>query len=127
VAIRTDFHHCYQVISQLGKGSFARVFKSRRYTDNKEFAVKAFSKSHIIKKSSVASLKREIEILKELHHPFFLALEEVHETENSVYLVLELINGDSVLKKNIKAKQPSKEKDQVYILRSLLSALQILA
>ena len=38
-------------------------------------------------------LINEINILRELDHPNIIKLYEVYETENTIYLVLELIEG----------------------------------
>lgn len=40
----------------------------------------------------------EIEIMQNLNHPNIMELIEIHESKNSVYLVIELLEGGELLK-----------------------------
>lgn len=44
------------------------------------------------------SLMEEIQIMKIMNHDNIIRLHEVHETENSLYLVLTLVNGGELTK-----------------------------
>jgi len=71
----------------------------------------------------------EIDIMKSLDHENIIKLYEVHETENSIYLVLELIQGRSlqeVLKKP-SFKDEYSEVKVVNMIRSILDALAYLS
>lgn len=57
-----------------------------------------------------------------LSHQNILTLYEVHETKNSIYLVLEVVKGGELLKK-IKEKQIISHKDMVVVMRNFLDAL----
>ena len=66
--------------------------------NGKEFAVKAFSKKPSPTLTNRRqSLMNEIEVLKQLKHENILKLEELHESRNSIYLVLELLKGGELL------------------------------
>jgi len=78
----------------MGKGSFARVYLVERIEDNKMFACKAFLKEAIYNKvNGKESLINEIEIMKKLDHPNLMKLYEVFETEKSIYLIIEKLEG----------------------------------
>jgi len=56
--------------------------------------VKAFSKEYLLNQNKGReSLINEIQIMKGLHHKNIMNLIEVHESNNSIYLVLELLKG----------------------------------
>ena len=70
----------------------------------------------------------EIDIMRALDHEHVIKLYEVYETEKSIYLVLELIQGKSL--QELLKKQAFKEESEVKIInaaRSILDALAYLA
>lgn len=78
----------------IGKGSFARVYLVEDKQTLQKFAVKAFSKEYLLSQvKGKESLINEIEIMQNLNHENIMKLEELHESKNSVYLVLELLEG----------------------------------
>lgn len=98
IVLQCDFHSKFQTIKMIGKGSFARVYLVENKETKERFAVKAFSKEYLLSQSKgKESLINEIEIMQKLKHPYIMCLEEVHESKNSVYLVLELLEGGELL------------------------------
>lgn len=91
------FHEMFKPLKKLGKGNFASVYEVERVTDHAKFAVKAFSKQSCFNgKNGKESLINELTIMRELSqdwHPNLLRLEGVYESDNSIYVVLELLNG----------------------------------
>lgn len=78
----------------IGKGSFARVYLVEDKETLQKFAVKAFSKEYLLSQAKgKESLINEIDIMKNMEHKYIMKLEELHESKNSVYLVLELLEG----------------------------------
>jgi serine/threonine protein kinase len=94
------FHEMFKPIKKLGKGNFATVYEAERVTDRVRFAVKAFSKQNsYCAKNGKESLINELAVLRELNrepHPNVLKLEAVFESENSIYVVLELLPGQTL-------------------------------
>ncbi|XP_077692502.1 serine/threonine-protein kinase ULK2 isoform X2 [Eretmochelys imbricata] len=76
----------------IGHGAFAVVFKGRhRKKTDWEVAIKSINKKNLSK--SQILLGKEIKILKELQHENIVALYDVQEMPNSVFLVMEYCNG----------------------------------
>jgi serine/threonine protein kinase len=70
------------------------------------------------------SLYNEIDVMKNLDHENLMKLHEIHESQNSVYLVLELLEGGELLD-YIKAQQGRiKTSEYKHIIRSILRALR---
>lgn len=93
----------FKPLKKLGKGNFASVYEVERLTDKAKFAVKAFSKQSCFNgKNGKESLINELDIMRQLNtesHPNVLRLEGVYESDNSIYVVLELLTGGQLFHK----------------------------
>jgi len=132
LVVMTNFHDEYKAIKMIGRGSFAKVYLVESKSTNKSYAVKAFTKESIIlssKNNAKPSMINEIDIMRSIVHDNIIQLYEVHESEKSIYLVLELIQGKSlqdVLKKPT-FKDTYSEIKVTNMIRSILDALAYLA
>lgn len=123
VFLQCDFHSKFTTIKMIGKGSFARVYLVENKETKERFAVKAFSKEYLLSQpKGKASLINEIEVMQQLDHPYVMKLEEVHESKNSIYLVLELLEGGELLN-YISSKQNLGYRDYWKVMKCILEAL----
>lgn len=65
----------------------------------------------------------EIHIMRKLNHKSLIKLYEMYESENSIYLVLELIKGGELIKRIAKEKIFN-ESDLKILMRNLLEGIQ---
>lgn len=94
VCVQSDFHIKFNAVKMIGKGSFARVYLVENKEDGTRSAVKAFSKEYLLSQNKgKESLINEIQIMKDINHQYIMQLLEIHESQNSIYLVLELLEG----------------------------------
>ncbi|CAD8048082.1 unnamed protein product [Paramecium primaurelia] len=94
---QTGFHQYFKVYKKIGKGSFASVYLAQRIEDGTRMAVKAFCKNAVYKEENGKDgLINEIQIMRILDHPNLMKLYEVYETQNSIYMCLELLEGDQL-------------------------------
>ncbi|CAD8056637.1 unnamed protein product [Paramecium sonneborni] len=94
---QTGFHQYFKVYKKIGKGSFASVYLAQRIEDGTKMAVKAFCKNAVYKEENGREgLINEIQIMRILDHPNLMKLYEVYETQNSIYMCLELLEGDQL-------------------------------
>jgi serine/threonine protein kinase len=127
VFIQSDFHIKFNAIKMIGKGSFARVYLVEDKETKAKFAVKAFSKEYLLSQSKgKESLINEIEIMQAVKNPYIMNLEELHESKNSIYLVLELLEGGELFN-HISSKNNIGLVDVHRVMRCLLEALAYLA
>lgn len=97
LTIQTDFHLRYKVIKMIGKGSFARVYLAKNIETDEKVAIKAFNKESLLKKEKgVENIREEIEITWNLNHKNLIKMIELHESENSIYMILELLEGGEI-------------------------------
>ena len=87
-----DFH----IISKIGCGGFATVYKVIYKKDNKEYALKVMNKNIIIEKKYFEYMITEFEILKLLNgFPFILKLHFCFQSANYLFMILDFCsNGD---------------------------------
>lgn len=98
IFIQSNFHEKFKTIEMLGKGSFARVYRTEQKDTLQKFAVKTFSKKALIElKNGKMSLENEIKIMQKLEHKNITSLIEVHETKNSIYMVIDLLEGPELI------------------------------
>ncbi|KAM9732904.1 serine/threonine-protein kinase ULK2 isoform 2-T2 [Menidia menidia] len=108
----------------VGHGAFAVVFKGRhRKKTDWEVAIKSINKKNLSK--SQILLGKEIKILKELQHENIVALYDVQETPNSVFLVMEYCNGGD-LADYLQAKGTLREDTLRIFLQQIAAAMRIL-
>lgn len=121
--LQCDFHAKFNTIKMIGKGSFARVYLVEDKNTKDRFAVKAFSKEYLLSQpKGKASLINEVDVMRKLDHPYVMKLEEVHESKNSIYLVLELLEGGELLN-YISRKKNLKYKDYWRVMKCIMEAL----
>lgn len=115
----------YEIVSQIGKGGYSKVFEVRNKTTNAIRACKYISKAKMNEKTLKRTL-REINMLKKLDHPNIIKLYEVYESKNSIYLIMEKCNGgelfDNIIEHITKGKMYS-EKQVSEIISQILSAI----
>ncbi|KAM6933169.1 serine/threonine-protein kinase ULK2 [Xenentodon cancila] len=108
----------------VGHGAFAVVFRGRhRKKTDWEVAIKSINKKNLSK--SQILLGKEIKILKELQHENIVALYDVQETPNSVFLVMEYCNGGD-LADYLQAKGTLREDTLRVFLQQIAAAMRIL-
>lgn len=118
------FHEQYKPKKKIGKGNFASVYLAEKIENNKNYAVKAFSKEAAYSEDKGKEcLIKEIEIMRSLNHKNCMRLYEVFESENSLYMVVELLEG-GLLHDKVKAKEKFKAHEIKEIILSILNGLK---
>ncbi|XP_062326332.1 serine/threonine-protein kinase PLK4 [Osmerus eperlanus] len=85
----------FKVLTLLGKGSFACVYRAKSVNTGLEVAIKMIDKKAMQKAGMVQRVINEVEIQCRLKHPSILELYNYFEDTNYVYLVLEMChNGE---------------------------------
>jgi len=82
----------FDLIEQLGKGSYSKVFKVRRKDDGKIYALKKVNLGPISEKEKVNSLN-EVWLLSLLNHPNIINYKETFIEDNVLYIVIEFADN----------------------------------
>ena len=115
----------YDIITQLGKGGYGKVFEVRHKKTKAVLACKYIAKSKI-KEKDLQRIRREINILKKVDHPNIVKIYEVYETNRSLYIIMEKCNGGELFDKiidNISQKRMFSEKETAKIFLQIMSAI----
>ena len=92
---KKDTLHSYEIIKDLGQGTFGQVKLAIHRRSKEKVAIKILEKSRIVEDSDRERVSREIQILKILRHPSIAHLYEILEDKDTLYLVSEFIpNGE---------------------------------
>ena len=114
----------YDILKQLGKGGYGKVYEVRNKKTGEIRACKHLSKLNI---KNLEKFKREIEILKKMDHPNIIKLYEVFESERSLYLIMEECKGGEIFDRiieRINSKKMYTEKDAAIIFEQVMSCIQ---
>ncbi|CEP19389.1 hypothetical protein [Parasitella parasitica] len=82
----------YTFVKQIGQGKFSRVMLSTHCLTQKQVAVKIIDK-RVHDYRVISRLVREISLMEALDHPNIVRLYETYETTDSMYLVMEYVEG----------------------------------
>ena len=114
----------YDVVKQLGKGGYGKVYQVMNKKTKEKRACKHLSKLSI---KNLEKFQREIEILRKADHPNIIKLYEIFESKRSYYLIMEECKGGEVFDRiieHIQKKDMYSEKDASIILRQMMSAVE---
>lgn len=117
----------YEVISQIGKGSYAVVHMARYFASRSLRAIKVYSKSKMDTEIRRSMIRNEISVLQSVSHSNIVKLFRVIENESQVQLVMELVQGISMASWSKAFSTPSVPEEIARpILKSILRALNYL-
>jgi len=113
----------YELKEELGRGAFSIVKRAIEKSTGNAYAVK------MIKKDSVGQdfkrLQTEMEILKQVQHPNIIALKDIIDTKNCLFIVTELVTGGELFDKIVELGSYS-EKDAAILVAKIVSAIDYL-
>ena len=87
----------YLITKELGKGSYATVKLAVHKNNKNKYAIKIYSRESLLDPQKRNTIKNEINILKQLDNVNVMKLYEDINTPKYLYLVMEYINGISLL------------------------------
>src|SRR5262245_60453645 len=86
----------HEILSLLGKGGMGEVYRARDTKLKREVAIKILPDEFALDPDRVSRFQREAELLASLNHPNIAAIYDLQEANGSRFLVLELVEGDTL-------------------------------
>jgi len=120
----TDIDKYYEFKTELGRGAFSIVYMATQRASGQHFAVKVINKKDL-GKDYEKNLKMEVDILKKVNHPNIIALKELFDTPDKLYLVMELVTGGELFDKIVE-KGSYTESEASQLVRKIVSAVDYL-
>jgi serine/threonine protein kinase/Tol biopolymer transport system component len=86
----------HEITALLGKGGMGEVYRARDLKLKREVAIKILPEEFSRDADRVSRFQREAEVLASLNHPNIAAIHDLEETNGTRYLVLELVEGETL-------------------------------
>jgi eukaryotic-like serine/threonine-protein kinase len=107
----------YHVVSELGRGGMGEVYRAKDQKLGRDVAIKVLHEEFAKDADRVSRFRREAKLLASLNHPNIAAIYGLEESGGSNFLVLELVEGETLAEQLKRGPIPVEE--------SLKVALQI--
>jgi len=115
-----NVHNEYDIGIEIGRGGFSVVQEAVHVKTGKKAAIKTISKTH---ETLHHKLQQEIDIMRMVvKSPKVVHLYDVYEDDQNVYIVMELLEGGTLLEKII-AKDHYTDHDAAQILSAVVSGI----
>src|SRR6478736_6069369 len=96
----------YEIVSPLGAGGMGEVYRARDTRLGREVAIKVLPQ-HLSANAEVrARFEREAKTVSSLNHPYICTLFDVGREGDTDYLVMELIEGETLAQRLTKGPLP---------------------
>jgi eukaryotic-like serine/threonine-protein kinase len=86
----------FEITSQLGKGGMGEVFQAKDRKLGRDVAIKVLPEEFARDADRVARFQREAKLLASLNHPSIAAIYGLEESDGTNFLVLELVEGQTL-------------------------------
>ena len=81
--------HSFEIIEEVGSGSFGKVFKVQKKHSDEVYALKSLNKTTLRQRKQLKYAIAECKILKSIRHPFILPLFWAFQSDTHLFMVLE--------------------------------------
>jgi serine/threonine-protein kinase len=113
-----------EVTALIGRGGMGEVYRARDTKLKRDVAIKILPDEFSRDADRVSRFQREAEVLASLNHPNIAAIYDVEEANGSRYLVLELVQGETLADRIARGRIPVEEALDIakYICEALEAA-----
>src|SRR5215468_10418695 len=112
----------YEITALLGKGGMGEVYRARDAKLKRDVAIKILPNEFSRDPDRVSRFQREAEVLASLNHPNIAAIYDFQEANGSWFLILELIEGETLADRI--ARGPIPVADALEIAKDICEALE---
>ncbi|CAK6959884.1 calcium/calmodulin-dependent protein kinase type 1D isoform X1 [Scomber scombrus] len=118
-----DIKKIFHLKEVLGTGAFSEVILAQEKLTGRMFAVKCIPKKAL--KGKESSIENEIAVLRKIKHENIVALEDIYESPDHLYLIMQLVSGGELFDRIVE-KGFYTEKDASTLIRQVLDAVNYL-
>ena len=86
----------YEIVDKLGEGGMGVVYRAKDTKLGREVAIKVLPAEFSLDKDRRARFEREAKLLAALNHPCIATLYGFEESEGTLFLVMELVEGETL-------------------------------
>ena len=99
----------HEITGLLGKGGMGEVYRARDAKLKREVAIKFLPEEFLSDSDRTNRFQREAELLASLNHPNIGAIYDLEEADGSLFLVLELVEGETLAERIARGSIPLDE------------------
>jgi eukaryotic-like serine/threonine-protein kinase len=99
----------YEIIGVLGAGAMGEVYRARDTKLKRDVAIKALPEEFARDAGRIARFQREAEVLASLNHANIAGIYELAESGESRFLILELVEGETLAERVARGPMPLDE------------------
>src|SRR5262244_1620161 len=99
----------YEITALLGKGGFGEVYRAKDTKLKREVAIKILPDEFSSNHDRLTRFQREAEVLASLNHPNIAAIYDLAKQDESQFLVLELVDGETLAERIARGPIPVEE------------------
>src|SRR5881296_3051325 len=99
----------FEVLSIVGKGGMGEVYRARDTKLKRDVAIKIMPEAFSRDPHRLNRFQREAEVLASLNHPNIAAIYDLEEAEGTRFLVLELVEGETLAERIARGALPVAE------------------
>src|SRR5262249_34531641 len=89
----------YEITAMIGQGGMGEVYRAKDTKLGRDVALKILPTTFTNDPDRVARFRREAQVLASLNHPHIAQIHGLEEVEGTQFLVLELVDGQSLDKR----------------------------
>ncbi len=86
----------YSIVEKIGRGGMGEVYRAKDQKLGRDIAIKVLPEEYVRDADRVARFQREAKLLASLNHPNIAAIYGLEESGGTQFLVLELVEGDTL-------------------------------
>jgi len=99
----------FEIVDKLGSGGMGDVYRARDTKLGRDVAIKVLPDEFSRDEERLARFKREAKVLASLNHPNIASIYSVEHSEGTHYLVLELVEGETLAERIARGPIPRDE------------------
>ena len=111
----------YDILEEIGTGAFGVVHRCREKKSGNIFAIKFIPVSHPLEK---AIIRKEIDIMNQLHHQKLIRLHDAFEDDDEMVLVYEFMSGGELFERITDEDYHMTEAEVVNYMRQICDAVK---
>src|SRR6266568_531253 len=112
----------YEIVSALGAGGMGEVYRARDTKLGRSVAIKILPDTLVADPERIARFEREAKMLAALNHPHIAALYGMEESGGRHFLVMELVEGETLAERLQRGAMPIEE--ALKIVHQIVEALE---
>uniref|UniRef100_A0A8D8QGY6 Twitchin n=1 Tax=Cacopsylla melanoneura TaxID=428564 RepID=A0A8D8QGY6_9HEMI len=111
----------YDILEEIGTGAFGVVHRCRERKTGNIFAAKFIPVSHNLEKELI---RKEIDIMNQLHHPKLINLHDAFEDDDEMVLIFEFLSGGELFERITSPDYKMSEAEVINYMRQVCEAVK---